>query len=161
MLIPSHLELDGASLKEGKAGNKSTPRSYILRITRDEWVRQVFSIKKYYPGIRRKWKLGAPILFVHRVEDGDSFIGYGVLGRIQKREELSNREKEECERMGWWGALNFEKVVRFEPPLLIKDTWLGAERARGKCLHGFPLLPSQVESILNKAKQLCNLQEVG
>ena len=41
-------------MKEGE----SSPRGYILRIARDEWVKQVFDRKKYYVGVRGRWEPG-------------------------------------------------------------------------------------------------------
>ena len=51
---------------------------YILRITRKEWVDQVFERTKYYVGIRRRWKPNQIIFFAHKTARGDAFIGYGV-----------------------------------------------------------------------------------
>jgi len=138
-----------------------SPQNYILRITREEWFRQVFSIKKYYPGVRRRWEPNSTILLVRKSEDGDSFIGYGILQKFVKRNMLSEREREECERMGWTGVLVFSELFRFEPPLLIKDTILSGGKARGRCLHGFPLTQRQTESILNKAKENCGFTRIN
>ena len=35
-------------MKESEFG----PMGYILRISRDAWIRQVFDLKKYYVGVR-------------------------------------------------------------------------------------------------------------
>ena len=142
-------------------GNKSnSPRNYILRITREEWFRQVFSIKKYFPGVPRRWEPGGVILLVRKAEKGDSFVGYGVLGEFVKKDDLPEDKKQECEKMGWKGVLVFNKLYRFEPPLPIKETVLSGLKARGRCLHGYPLTEDQVNSILRTAKEKTVLQEV-
>ena len=122
---------------------------YILRITRKEWVEQVFERTKYYIGIRRKWLPSQTILFVHKTIKGDAFIGYGIVNNFQSFEELSDEEKAECEKWNWKGALDFTYVVRFEEPLPIKETFLKDSRLRGKYLHGLALTREQVDSILS------------
>ena len=134
------------------------PNSFILRITRDEWYRQVFTIKKYYPGIGRRWEPGGVILLARNAEKGDSFVGCGILDRFVGRDVLPEDKKRECEMMGWKGELVFSELYRFEPPLPIKQTILSVSRARGKCFHGYPLTQRQVEAILATAKQKCVLQ---
>jgi len=135
-------------------------RHYILRITREKWVKQVFSIKKYYPGVRRRWEPGMTILLARKAEEGDSFIGYGIVDRFIKRDSLPDREREECERMSWSGAIVFKELFKFEPPLPMKETILSGRKVKGKCFHGYPLSKSEVESILGKARQLCKINRV-
>jgi len=137
-----------------------SPENHILRITKEEWFRQVFKTKKYYPGVRRKWKPNSRILLVRNSEDGDSFVGYGSLQEYIKRDLLPEEEKEECTAMGWTGVLIFNSLFRFDPPLLIKDTILSGGRARGRCLHGYPLKDEQLRSIMEQAEQSCNIQKV-
>ena len=125
---------------------------YILRITRKEWVDQVFERTKYYVGIRRRWKPNQIIFFAHKTVRGDAFIGYGVIGNFQSFEELSEDEKIECEKWNWRGALNFTYVIRFEKPLLIKETFLRNSKLKGKYLHGLALTREQADSILSLAE---------
>ena len=61
---------------------EETP-GYIMRIINDDWVTQVFELKKYYSGIIRKWRIGTPILFAKKTEVGDSFLGYGITDRVE------------------------------------------------------------------------------
>ena len=122
---------------------------YILRIIRKEWVEQVFERTKYYVGIRRKWKPNQIIFFVHKTMRGDAFIGYGVISNLQSFEELSEEERMKCKRWNWKGALDFVYVVRFEKPLLVKETFLGNSKLRGKYLHGLTLTRKQTDSILS------------
>lgn len=132
---------------------ESERQGYILRISKDEWVKQVYDRKKYYVGVRRRWKPGLTILFARKAEKGDSFIGYGVVGSVQGVSELSEEERGECEKEGWKHALNFESLFEFEPPLLIKETVLKDVKARGKYLHGLRLTQSQIQSILSQAER--------
>jgi len=134
-------------------GETVFPNSFILRITKEEWFRQVFTIKKYYPGIGRRWEPGGIILLARKSEKGDSFVGYGVLEKFVERNDLPEKERTECERMGWRGVIVFNELFRFEIPLPIKETVLGGSNAKGKCFHGYPLTQKQVKSILNMAKE--------
>jgi len=136
------------------------PKSFILRITKEEWFRQVFSIKKYYPGISRRWESGGVILLARKAEKGDSFVGYGVLEKFVKKDLLTEEKRRECERMGWRGELVFSELYKFEPPLPIKETILSGSKARGRCFHGYPLTEEQVESILNIAKEKCAFRKI-
>lgn len=124
---------------------------YILRITTKEWVEQVYDRVKYYVGIRRKWKPGQIILFAHKTRKGDAFIGYGVINVFQPLEELTEKEKAECEKWGWYGALDFKYVKKFKEPVLIKETILKDFRLKGRLVHGFGLNSEQIESILSQA----------
>ena len=139
----------------------NSPNNFILRITREEWFKQVFSIKKYFPGISRSWEPNGAILLVHKAENGDSFVGYSVLDEFVKREMLHDEKRQECETMGWKGVLVFKELYKFEPPLKIKDTILGTSKARGKCFHGFPLTQEQVNSILEAAKEKVAINKVN
>jgi len=137
------------------------PQSYILRITKEEWFRQVFSIKKYYPGVRRRWEPNAKILLVRNSKNGDSFVGYGTLQEYTKKDLLQVDEQKECESMRWTGALFFNELFKFDPPLLLKETFLSGSRVRGRCLHGYPLNERQVDLILNRAKGLCDIHKIS
>ncbi|MBS7654576.1 MAG: hypothetical protein QXR06_02000 [Candidatus Bathyarchaeia archaeon] len=135
--------------------------NFILRITREEWFRQVFTVMKYYPGIIRRWEPGGLIFLARRTDRGDSFVGYGVIKEFIKRENLSEHERRECEKMGWKGAVVFNELYRFDPPLPIKETALSGLRAKGRCWHGYPLTDEQSRLILNVAEELCIIQKVG
>jgi len=138
----------------------SVPKNFILRITREEWFRQVFTIKKYYPGITRRWERGGLIFLARLSRKGDSFVGYGVIKAFVKKDYLSDEERRECEKMGWRGAIVFNELYRFTPPLLIKETILSGLRARGRCWHGYPLMREQAEAILATAEEMCHIQRV-
>ncbi len=124
---------------------------YILRIAREELVDHVFDMAIYYTNLRRKWSSGQVILFVHKSELGDAFVGYGVIERVLGEDALSDQERVECERGGWKTAIEFKYVRRFERPLLIKETFLRNSNLRGRFFHGLRLERGQVESVLKQA----------
>lgn len=139
----------------------STPKNFVLRIAKEEWFKQVFTLKKYYPGIRRRWEKDRLIFLVKRSDRGDSFVGYGVIGDFVKRDNLPDEEKKECERMGWRGAIIFSELYKFVPPLLIKETILGGLGIRGRFWHGYPLTEEQTEAILEAAGELCSIRKIN
>jgi len=65
---------------------------YILRLSTEDWRDQVYELKKYYSGVMRGWKRETPILLAMKTEAGDSFIGYGVVGKVEHRRELRQEE---------------------------------------------------------------------
>ena len=136
------------------------PRSYVLRITREEWYRQVFSIKRYFPGVPRRWDPGGMIFLVRKAEKGDSLIGYGVIGEFVRREYLPEARRRECEKMGWKGSIVFSELYKIEPPVPIKDTLLGASGARGRYLHGYTLTDDQADLLLRTIKERAALLRV-
>jgi hypothetical protein len=50
---------------------EETP-GYILRVSHEDLVEQIFEIKKYYSGIIRNWRIGTPILLAKKTHVGDS-----------------------------------------------------------------------------------------
>mgnify|MGYP001026406128 CR=1 FL=1 len=127
---------------------------YILRIATEEWVDQVFNLAIYYTSARRKWEIGKTIIFVHKTNISDAFVGYGEIGNVYAFDELSEEERRECERWGWKKAIEFKYIIRFEKPLPIKATFLKDLKVRGKSLHGFLLNKEQLDSIISQAEQL-------
>jgi hypothetical protein len=127
---------------------------YILRISKEEWLRQVFELKKYYPGVMRGWTRGMTILLARKTDRGDSFIGYGVIDRIDMSWELQDKEREYCKANGWKCVLVFKNLIGFEEPLPLKKTFLKDDKRKGKFLHGVPLTVDQIDSILEAAEDL-------
>jgi hypothetical protein len=125
---------------------------YILRIATKQWVSQVFSIAIYYTSIRRKWKSGQTILFVHKTTVGDAVVGYGVIENVYEKDELAEEEKRECERGGWKTAIEFKYVKEFEKPLSIKETFLKGSKLRGKYFHGLRIGKEQLETVINQGE---------
>ncbi len=127
---------------------------YILRIATEKWVDQVFNLAIYYTGARRKWKVGQTIIFTHKTKIGDAVIGYGVIGNIYEKDELSEEERRECEKWGWKKAIEFKYIIKFEKPLPVKETFLKDLKLRGKYLHSLPLNKEQMDSIISRAERL-------
>jgi len=136
-------------------------RNFILRITREEWLRQVFTIKRYYPGVPRRWEPGNRILLARKADKGDSFVGYGVVERFVRKNLLPEEDRLECEKMGWKGALVFGELYRFEPPVPMKETVLGSLGIRGRCFHGYHLTEEQLQSILSTAEEMSSFTKIN
>jgi hypothetical protein len=122
---------------------------YILRIATEKWVDQVFDMAIYYTGVRRRWKPGQTIIFIHKTSVGDAVIGYGVIENICEIDELSEEEQRECEKHGWKKAIEFKYVVKLEKPLPIKETFLKDSKLRGRYFHGLKLNKDQLNSIIS------------
>jgi len=127
---------------------------YILRIATKQWVNQVFNMAIYYTAIRRKWRPGQTILFVHRTNVGDAIVGYGVIDNVYEKDELSEDEKRECEKYGWKKAIEFKYVKEFEKPVPIRETFLKDSKLRGRYFHGLKLNKEQLNSIIMQAENL-------
>ena len=130
----------------------SQVEGYILRIATREWVNQVFSMAIYYTNLRRKWKTGQTILFVHKTNVGDALVGYGIIEKACEKDELSEQDKHECERGGWKRAIEFRYVKQFDKPLAVKDTFLKGSKLRGRYFHGLRLDEDQLRAIVTQAE---------
>jgi hypothetical protein len=147
-------EAIGLSLR-GKC--MSEPAGYILRISGREWVDQVFDMAIYFTNLKKKWEGGRTVLFLHKAEDGDAFVGYGVIERAEETDDLSYEERRSCERGGWKRGIVFRYVRRFGEPLLVKETFLKVSKLRGRLLHGMELGTEQLRSVLEQGNAwLCN-----
>jgi hypothetical protein len=135
------------------------PKGFILRIATKKWVNQVFDFAIYYTGARRKMSAGQTVIFVHKTEMGDAFIGYGEIGNIYRVDELSEAEKRKCEKWGWRRAIEFKYIIRFEKPLPLKETFLKYLKVKGKTLHCFPLSEEDLNQIISQAEKR-QMQEV-
>ncbi|MEM3694956.1 MAG: hypothetical protein QXJ11_03240 [Candidatus Bathyarchaeia archaeon] len=129
------------------------PKGLILRIATKEWVNQVFDYAMYFTSVRRRMSAGQIVMFVHKTEFGDAFIGYGEIGNVYVVEELSEVEKGLCEKWSWKRAIEFKYVVKFEKPLPIRETFLKNLKVRGKTLHCFPLSEEYLNQIIGKAEK--------
>lgn len=121
--------------------------NYILRIPNDDLEKYVFALKSYYVGIRREWKPNAKVLLIKKIELGDAFLGYAVIKNVTDLEEMSGEEKKMCINKNWSKKLSLAKVVRFEPPVLLKDTLVSRWSQKGALLHCTPISESYTESI--------------
>jgi hypothetical protein len=130
----------------------SAAEGYILRIATKQWVNQVFNIAIYFTNMRRKWKTGQTVLFVHKTNLGDALVGYGLIEKACEKDDLSEQDKHECERGRWKRAIEFRYVKQFDKPLAIKDTFLKGSKLRGRYFHGLRLDKNQLEAILAQAE---------
>ena len=130
----------------------SAAEGYILRIATKQWVNQVFNIAIYFTNMRRKWKTGQVVLFVHKTNLGDALVGYGLIEKACEKDDLSEQDKHECERGRWKRAIEFRYVKQFDKPLAIKDTFLKGSKLRGRYFHGLRLDKNQLEAILAQAE---------
>jgi len=124
----------------------------ILRIASRQWVNQVFNMAIYFTNLRRKWKQGQTILFVHKTSVGDALVGYGVIESVLERDELSEQDRKACDRGGWKRAIEFRYVKQFDEPLAIKDTFLRGSKLRGRYFHGLRLDKNQLAAVLAQAE---------
>jgi len=123
---------------------------YVLRIASDRWVDHVFTMALYHTGLRRRWKQGQTVIFIHKTEVGDAVVGYGVIDRVCEQNELSEEEKLEGE--AWGKAIVFNYVIRFEKPLPVRETFMKEQKYRGRYAHGLQLSKEQLDSVLNQAE---------
>jgi len=121
---------------------------FILRIASKEWVDQVFGTAIYFTNLRKKWKRGQTILFVHKTSLGDALVGYGVIDKVWEKDALPEHDKSACERGGWKRALEFQYVKQFDAPLPIKETFLKGSKLRGRYFQGLKLNKNQVREVL-------------
>jgi hypothetical protein len=125
---------------------------YILRIATKQWVNQVFDMAIYYTSIHRKWKAGQTMLFMHKTGLGDAIIGYGVIENVHEKDELSETERQECEKGDWKRAIEFRYVKQFGEPLPIKQTFLKGSKLRGRYFHGLRINDKQLEAVITQAE---------
>jgi len=132
--------------------NSEDNPGYILRVSTEDWVEQIFEIKKYYSGIMRNWKRGTPILLAKKTEAGDSFLGYGITDKVEMLWEMSPEEENYCRENKWRCALTLKPLIRFKNPYPIKETFLAEDKRKGSFLHGAMLMEEQVDEILEHAE---------
>ena len=126
---------------------------YILRVSHDDWVDQIFELKKYYSGIIRNWRVGPPILLAKKNHVGDSFLGYGITDKVEMLWEMSAEEEHYCKENGWKVAITFKPIIKFENPVPIKMTPLKGDKRKGMFLHGVILTEDTVDTILEIAEE--------
>ncbi|MCS7115485.1 MAG: hypothetical protein RMJ15_05580 [Nitrososphaerota archaeon] len=133
-------------------------KHHLLRISRDEWMRQVFKVKKYYSGMRsvKGWQTGSVVIFLKKVGKADSIIGYGIVEGVESLEDMDEHEKAMCQKHGWKSAVRFSELKRFESPKLVKETVIGEWNVKGRFLHGRALSSEEVRLILEE-----ELESVG
>jgi hypothetical protein len=125
---------------------------YVLRISTEEWLKQVFERGKYYSGVMRKWRRGTPILLAKKAGASDCFVGYGVVDKVEMLWEMTPEEEEYSKGHSWRCSLTFRGLTRLETPYPIKESILKEDKRRGMLLHGAMLTEEQVDAILEAAE---------
>ena len=125
-------------------------KHHILRINRDDWMRQVFEVGKYYSGMItvKGWQTGSTVVFLKKVGKTDAIIGYGAIEGIETLDDMSEEEKTMCQENGWKSAVRFSDLQKLEPPKPINESAIGKWDARGQFLHGRTLSNEELETIL-------------
>jgi len=127
---------------------------YVLRISYEDLVNQVFSLGKYYSGVIRDFKRGTPLLLVAKSEGGDSLVGYGVVDKIEYLWEMTPEEEAYAREHGWKIALTLRGATRFRTPLLIKNSLLKDDKRKGAYLHGAKLTEETMDALLEQAEEI-------
>jgi len=132
----------------------SETAGYLLRIADDKWVDHVFEMAIYYTNMHRNWRSGQTVLFLHKGQFGDAFVGYGVVAKTCGLDDLSEEERRDCEEGGWETAIEFQYVKRFQKPLSVRETFLKDSKLRGRYFHGLSLNRRQLELIVKSAERV-------
>ena len=104
--------------------------------------------------MRRKWHRETNILLARKTDVGGSFIGYGVVGKVEHLWELSPEEEAYCQENNWKVVITFKALTRFKNPYPIKATFLAGDPRKGSFLHGARLSEQQTDDILEAAEEL-------
>ena len=136
------------------ATTENQANGYILRISHEVLVNQVFSLGKYYSGIQRNFIRGTPLLFAARSEGGDSLVGYGIVDKVEMLWEMTPEEEIYAREHGWKIALTLRGATRFGTPLLIKNSLLKEDKRKGAYLHGAKLSEDTIDALLEQAEEI-------
>jgi len=131
---------------------ESSTDGYVLRISHEDLVNQVFNLGKYYSGIQRNFIRGTPLLFAAKSKDGDSIVGYGVVDKVEFLWEMTPAEEEYAREHNWKIALTLRGATRFKNPLLIKNSLLKDDKRKGAYLHGAKLSEETIDALLEQAE---------
>ena len=121
--------------------------NYIIRITRDSVGNRVYGISEYYVRLRRDWSKGAKLIFVKKTGllYEDAFIGSGIIEKTLELNELVDvSEKKLWIENNYYKKIIFGKLVKFLPPLLVKDTRISSWSQPGSLLHGAQISDSEI-----------------
>ena len=132
----------------------SSTDGYVLRISHEDLVNQVFSLEKYYSGVIRDFKRGTPLLFAAKSESGDSLVGYGVVDKVEFLWEMTPADEEYAKEHNWKIALKLRGATRFRTPLLIKNSLLKDDKRKGAYLHGAKLSEDTIDALLEQAEEI-------
>ena len=122
--------------------------NYIIRISRDEFANKIYGKRIYYVGIRRNWSKNSTLVFIKKVNSrDDAFIGTGIIDRVLELDELEYSEKKVCIQNNWYKKIIFRRLVRFIPPVLVKDTSIIFWIQKAPLLHGHEIRDSDISKI--------------
>lgn len=124
----------------------SEATSYILRVQREELERQLSAQRILYVNIKRDWLPNTKLLFVKKTE----FIGSGIIDRFVSFNELREDEKKICLENNYYGKIEFAKLVRFYPAVVVQATTLAGQNHLA--LHGSTLPRSDAIQIEKLAR---------
>ena len=127
---------------------------YVLRISHEDLVNQVFSLGKYYSGIQRNFIRGTPLLFAAKSEGGDSLVGYGVIDNVENLWEMLPADEDYVKEHGWKVGLTIREATRFKSPLLIKNSLLKDDKRKGAFLHGAKFSEETISALLDQAEEI-------
>ena len=126
--------------------------NYIIRISRDEFANKIYGKRIYYVGIRRNWSKNSTLVFIKKVNSrDDAFIGTGIIDRVLELDELEYSEKKVCIQNNWYKKIIFRRLVRFIPPVLVKDTSIIFWIQKAPLLHGHEIRDSDILKIQSLA----------
>ena len=131
---------------------ESSTDGYVLRISHEDLVDQVFNLGKYYAGIQRNFIRGTPLLFAAKSESGDSIVGYGVVDKIESLWEMTPGDEIYAKEHGWKVGLSLRGATKFKTPLLIKNSLLKEDKRRGAFLHGAKFSKDTIDGLLEQAE---------
>ncbi len=126
---------------------------YILRVSKNEWIDQMFRLSKYYTGLIRAYTRGQVILFLGKVDKlGDCFIGYGVIDKVEMLWEMPPEEEDYARGHGWKVGLTFRGLTRLDPPVSREATSLNraADPRTGAFIHGARIAQETVDAVLDE-----------
>jgi hypothetical protein len=104
--------------------------SFILRIQKHEFERQLFSLHTFYVGIMRDWTRRTRVLFVRK----EAFTGSGTIDSIVALDDLQEHERKLCIENNWYCKIVFSKLMRFLPSVPVQDTSAAVQNPLA--LHG-------------------------
>jgi len=122
--------------------------AFILRIVGKDNEEAVFSNKRYYTGLRRRFEPGCMVFFVMK-KGVDSFVGFGRIKKVVRLREMEDDEVRMCTRKGWKLRIDFDDPLeRFARPIPVRQVFYGLHKL-GRALHGLRLTESEAIRILN------------
>ncbi|MEM2909499.1 MAG: hypothetical protein QXO01_00295 [Nitrososphaerota archaeon] len=124
-----------------------TANAFILRIVGENNEEHVFSKRRYYTGLKRKFEPGSMVFFIMK-KNVDSFVGYGRIKDVVHLKDMEEEEIRMCIRRGWTLRIDFDSMEKFPKPIPVRQVFYGLHRL-GRVLHGLELTEPETLRILN------------